>query len=72
MLKLILEYNRKLLKQNFTHDAFIQSILIKKKSVLIQIGINAAVACLPNMELHLGRCCPRVVEARIISYMIIV
>lgn len=32
MLNLILEYNRKLWKKKFTHDAFIQSIFMKKIS----------------------------------------
>jgi len=38
----MLEYNRKLWKKKFTHDEFIHSIFMKKKSVLIQIGIHAA------------------------------
>jgi len=56
MLNLILKYNRKLWKKKFTDDVFTNSIFMKKKSVLIQTGIYAAVACFHNMELQLGRC----------------
>ena len=69
MLNLILEYNRKLLKKKFTHDALIQTLF--KKKISSNPNWYTCYCRMPSQYgAAVGRCWPRVEEARIITCMI--